>query len=160
MVSNYPEIHQLASSRIQQPPNYSYFTEQAIRAGYMEPPRTRHEHFGYHLHQQNPYPQTHFFPPPHSHEMREVLQREIEKERMREEMIMAEIVRMRAEERRVQLMRERELALRRGANSSSVLYGSSSVIGFASQRVPLLGTRGEDRSVLTLSEMERLNWRC
>lgn len=95
--------------------------------------------------------------------MHEVIQREIEKERIREEVIMSEILRRRAEARR-EMMMEREMALRRDGNCFP--YGLSSLIGFDSPTSrPLLRTKITGRSLeetmgLSFAESERLNrWR-
>ncbi|KAL6523421.1 hypothetical protein OROGR_017024 [Orobanche gracilis] len=114
----------------------------------------------------NPQPLLCSFPPPRSHEIHEAMQREIEKQRIREEIIMSEIVRKRVLEAEVrrELMLERELSLQKGGNV--VPIGSSSLIGFESlTRLPMLGTGGEGRSlegriIWSLTENERLNERC
>ncbi|KAL3840665.1 hypothetical protein ACJIZ3_025256 [Penstemon smallii] len=185
MESRHTRIEQQAAlPHIHHPSNYNYFTEQARRAGYMRPEigPTIHEHFQDHHHhihshrppfpfpQPQPQPQPHPHHPPHPHyhpyphDMHEAIQREIEKERIREEIIMAEIARRRVLEAEVrrELMMERELALRRG--SEGFPFGSSPVMGLET-RLPLLGT-GTDGSSLeerialsTIEERERLNGR-
>ncbi|KAL6558148.1 hypothetical protein OROMI_018498 [Orobanche minor] len=169
MVSNYPQINHQPSSRIPQSADYSYFTEQAIRAGYIQPEELgkiwheQEQHSGDYVRLLNLHPHACSFPPPHSHAMHEVIQREIEKERIREEVIMSEILRRRAEARR-EMMMEREMASRRDGNDFP--YGSSSLIGFDSlTNRPLLGTKIAGRSLektmgLSFAESERLNgWR-
>ncbi|KAI8570319.1 hypothetical protein RHMOL_Rhmol01G0025300 [Rhododendron molle] len=82
--------------------NVSYFTEQARRVGYLGP------NFGNTAERiRNPNPM---------HPMHEAVQRELEKEQIREEIIAAEKARRRAleEEVRREMMLEREMALRRG----------------------------------------------
>ncbi|KAL6523420.1 hypothetical protein OROGR_017023 [Orobanche gracilis] len=168
MMSNYPQIRQQPSSRIPQFADYSYFTEKAIRAGYIQPEELgkiwHEQHSGDYVHLQNLHPHACSFPPPHSHAMHEVIRREIEKERIREEVIMSEILRRRAEARR-EMMMEREMVSRRDGNGFP--YGPSSLIGFDSPRSrPLLGTKIAGRSLeetmgLSFAERERLNgWRA
>ncbi|KAL6558151.1 hypothetical protein OROMI_018501 [Orobanche minor] len=114
----------------------------------------------------NPQPLLRSFPPPRSHEIHEAMQREIEKQRIREEIIMSEIVRRRVLEAEVrrELMLGREVSLQKGGNV--VPIGSSSLIGFESPiRLPMLGTGGagrslEERIIWSLTEKERLNERC
>lgn len=132
---------------VRQPPfppsSYSYFTEQAIRAGYMGPSRGRvPENF------QNPV------------YTREAIQRELEKERIREEIIATEIARRRALEAEVrrEMMLERELAMRgRGNGFDRFSFLSGAGMRFE-PRDPSFG-RVEGRSVeerIAMSLEERL----
>lgn len=142
----------------------------AVSVGHMgsEIGRTQHERLLDHRQQQQHlHPQAHihphFFAPPHSLDRQEAIQREIEKERIREEIIISDIVRRRvlkAEVRR-ELMMERELALRRGEN---VFPFGSSPIADSPMGFPFLCTRSEGSSVeeriaFRLTDRERLNGR-
>ncbi|GER39522.1 4-carboxymuconolactone decarboxylase family protein [Striga asiatica] len=99
MASNYPEFTHHAPSR-----NYAYFPDQAVRAGYIRPESGQHLHFEGHHRQQNVVP--------YSHAMHvSVIQRELEKEQMRQEIIRLEILRLQA---RLIREREREMALQNG----------------------------------------------
>ncbi|PIN08230.1 Deoxyribodipyrimidine photo-lyase [Handroanthus impetiginosus] len=167
MEVNYPRINQQASIRIPQPPNSSCLAEQAHRgvtAGYMGPNigPVQREFFRNHQLPHHLYPHPHPFH--HPCDMHEAIQREIEKERIREEIIMSETRRrvLEAEVRR-ELMIERELALRRGGGS--LPFGSSQQMEFDSpMRLSLLGTRAEGRSLderiaMSLELTNRLNGR-
>ncbi|XP_021750021.1 zinc finger protein 407-like [Chenopodium quinoa] len=102
--------------------NISYFTRQAIRAGFTSPDPIRREY------SRNPNP--------NPNEMRESIQRELEKERIRAEIIAEEVYRRRIleDEVRRELMYERELALRRGEGE----FGFRSSSMRFETRVPLL----------------------
>ncbi|KAL6012185.1 hypothetical protein ACLOJK_002663 [Asimina triloba] len=95
------------------PPSDGYFTAQALRAGYI----------GGDLHFRRPEPLPHhqFIPP------REAIRRELEKERIREEIIAREIFRRREleEEVRRELAMEREFELRRQADRFSLASSSA-----------------------------------
>ncbi|XP_057508484.1 uncharacterized protein LOC130791363 [Actinidia eriantha] len=119
----------------------SYFTEQAIRAGYSGPNFGRASEFF-----RNP------------SDVREAIQRELEKERIREEIIAAEIARKRMleEEVRREMMLEREMALLR-ADRLSLFSGSSSLFEPRFSRL----TQSEGRSLeerLALSLEQRLGY--
>ncbi|KAF7154670.1 hypothetical protein RHSIM_Rhsim01G0028100 [Rhododendron simsii] len=90
--------------------NVSYFTEQARRVGYSGP------NFGNTAECfRNPNPM---------HPMHEAVQRELEKEQIREQIIAAEKARRRAleEEVRREMMLEREMALRRGGGDGFAIF--------------------------------------
>ncbi|KAH6817441.1 hypothetical protein C2S51_001044, partial [Perilla frutescens var. frutescens] len=117
-----------------------------------------------HLH---PHPLPHPHPHPHhlsssqSHALHEAIRRELEKERIREEIIMSEILRRRALEAEVrsELMMERELALQGRSNG----FGSPSRMGLdLPMRLPLVDTRAkgrfhEERIMLSLTQRNNLN---
>ncbi|XP_022860347.1 uncharacterized protein LOC111380912 [Olea europaea var. sylvestris] len=124
---------------------YNYFPEQALRG------RFHHEYFPDH-----PHPHAHPHPHPHPqslhhhllqpHDLHEAIQREIEKQRIREEIIISEFERRRVLEAEVrrELMMERELALQRGEDGFP--FGPSLGAGYDSTiRLPLLGMRSEGR---------------
>ncbi|CAK9168866.1 unnamed protein product [Ilex paraguariensis] len=125
--------------------SFSYFAGQAVRAGYSSTNfRGAHEFFPNHV--------------------GEVVQREIEKQRIREEIIATEIVRKRileAEVRR-EMQMEREMALRRGENFS-VRLSSSSLTAAARRFEPKVSALDwyEGRTIeerLGLSLEERLGY--
>ncbi|KAL7237514.1 hypothetical protein ACSBR2_003753 [Camellia fascicularis] len=119
----------------------SYFTEQALRAGYSGPDFGRPAEFF-----RNP------------NDVREAIQRELEKQRIREEIVAGEIARKRlleAEVRREMLM-EREMALR-GAERFSLFSGSAAVSAMQFEpRLSLLhqsdGRSLEERLALSLED--------
>ncbi|XP_073155252.1 uncharacterized protein [Henckelia pumila] len=134
-----------------------------IGAGYMDP------EFRWHL---NPYGQTAYpHPHPHSHPhsylhphpqvTHEGILREIEKERIREEIIMSEIARRRVLEAevRMELMMEREMAIwQRGYGfpfGSSPLMGSESSMR-PSLMMPKAGWSAEKRLGMALEDKEKL----
>uniref|UniRef100_A0A5B7CBP8 C2H2-type domain-containing protein n=1 Tax=Davidia involucrata TaxID=16924 RepID=A0A5B7CBP8_DAVIN len=142
-------IDQQASTYLPHPSSISYFTEQALRAGYAR------NDFG------RP---TEFFRNPS--DVREAIQREVEKERIREEIIAAEITRKRlleAEVRREMLM-EREMALRGGAAGGfSFLSAAAASVSTAMLFEPRLSIlhQAEGRSLeekLAWSLEERLGY--
>lgn len=98
--------------------NISYFSQQSIRAGFTSPDPVRREFT------RNPNPNLNL--------IRESIQRELEKERIRAEIIAEEVYRRRIleDEVRREMMFEREIALRRGDG-----FGPSMRFG---PRVPLL----------------------
>ncbi|XP_055822925.1 uncharacterized protein LOC129891552 isoform X2 [Solanum dulcamara] len=112
-----------------QHPSLTYFSQQAIRAGYVAP------HFENKLDHIQHQPTN----------MREAIQREIEKERIKEEIIAEEIARrhMLELEVRRELMMERQLAKQSGEGLSSF---SSPVMSF-SPTLPLLKQQSVVRSV-------------
>ncbi|XP_075490539.1 uncharacterized protein LOC142529048 isoform X1 [Primulina tabacum] len=136
-------------------PSYYFSTEQAHGAGRMDPEFRRLQH-GY---IRNNYP--HNLHQHHPQDMHEVIRREIEKERIREEIIMSEIVRRRVLEAEVrrELMMEREMAMQRG--SDGIPYGSSPVMRLESpMQSSLLGTRAEgwsaeERLGMSLDDKEK-----
>ncbi|PSS21039.1 Zinc finger RNA-binding protein [Actinidia chinensis var. chinensis] len=139
-------IDKQASSCRPPPSSTSYFAEQALRVGYSGP---------------NPERSIELFRNPS--DVRESILREMEKERIREEIIAAEIARKRlleAEVRR-EMMLEREMALRR-AEGFSFFSGSASVSTMLFEpRLSLLG-QSEGRLLeerLALSLEERLGYR-
>ncbi|KAL2502454.1 uncharacterized protein Fot_36302 [Forsythia ovata] len=156
---------------------YNYFPEQALRAGYIGSysGRFHREHLQDHNfhHQPQPHlqshphthPQQHHHPLLQPHDLHEPILREIEKQRIREEIIISEIARRRVLEAEVrrELMLERELALRRGEDGFP--FGPSSGIGYDSTiRLPLLGMRSEgrpleERVAMPHKEKERQNGR-
>ncbi|KAG8367619.1 hypothetical protein BUALT_Bualt16G0091100 [Buddleja alternifolia] len=95
--------------------------------------------------------------------MHDAILREIEKERIREEIIISEIARRRALEAEVrrELMMERELALQRSGDGFP--FGSSQQMGFdPPMRFAITGTRFEgrlleERIAMPQEEMRRLN---
>ncbi|KAL8040858.1 hypothetical protein ABFX02_10G127600 [Erythranthe guttata] len=121
-----------------------------------------HHHRHYQHHQQNFHPPNpRLLAPPHQHlDMHEaIIQREMEKERIREEIIMSEMMRRRVLEAEVrrEMMLEREYSLRRGG-IDGFPFGPSST------RAPLLGVGSEGRSLeeriaFSVTERERLNGR-
>ncbi|XP_073067027.1 uncharacterized protein [Primulina eburnea] len=121
-------------------------------AGYMNP------EFGWN---QNGYGRNEY-PHPHLQDIHEAIQREVEKERIREEIIMSEIVRRRVLEAEVrrELMMEREMALLQDRNGFP--FGSSPVMGLESPvRPSLLVTRAEGWSAekrlgMALQDKEKL----
>ncbi|KAK4415185.1 hypothetical protein Salat_2625700 [Sesamum alatum] len=128
-----PSSHILHSSK------YSFFTQQAPPPAYMGPgsERANYQHSQYH-HQKQLYPR--------SDELHKAIQREIEKEWIREEIILSEIMRRRTledEVRRELIMMESGLALRRCNNAFP--FGSSPVTG-SPLRVPVMETRAAGRS--------------
>ncbi|KAL8493097.1 hypothetical protein ACS0TY_024353 [Phlomoides rotata] len=169
MVSDYRVIRPQGSPHIPQTPSYCYFTERVHSSVSGSPVRPEElglnqpqPFHGYH-HQQIPHPYLHPHPHPYpypypyhlplyAHDMHAAIKREIEKENIREEIIMMEIMRRReleAEVRR-ELMMERELALRRG--SHEVSFSTPSVTEVNSPTRPL-----EERIVPSLMDRERLN---
>ncbi|XP_058114037.1 uncharacterized protein LOC131256939 [Magnolia sinica] len=96
------------------PPSDGYFTAQALRAGYISS--------DLHLRRQEPLLLPHPMIP-----AREALRRELEKERIREEIIAREILRKREleEEVRRELAMEREIELRRQADRFSLASAST-----------------------------------
>ncbi|XP_056692552.1 uncharacterized protein [Spinacia oleracea] len=106
--------------------NISYFTHQAIRAGFTSPdPRHREFNGNPNPNRANTYPK----------DIRESIQRELEKEKIRAEIIAEEVYRRRIleEEVRREMMFEREMAMRRGEGE----FGFGSSMRFET-RVPLL----------------------
>ncbi|KAL7097258.1 hypothetical protein ACP275_10G133100 [Erythranthe tilingii] len=160
------DIRQQASPQIPQTTTASFLTEQARRGGYMGSEFTEfgrnHHHHHYQHHQQHFHPQNpRHLAPPHQHlDMHEaIIQREMEKERIREEIIMSEMMRRRVLEAEVrrEMMLEREYSLRRGG-VDGFPFGPSST------RAPLLGVGSEGRSLeeriaFSVTERERLNGR-
>ncbi|CAI9783052.1 unnamed protein product [Fraxinus pennsylvanica] len=140
-----------------QSPGYNYFPEQDLRvsAGYMGSysGRFHREYLPDYSHPQpqpqphpHVHPQSHHHPLLQPHDLHEAIQREIEKQRIREEIIISEIERRRVLEAEVrrELMMERELALRRGKDGFP--FGPSLGTGYDSTiRLPLLGMRSEGR---------------
>ncbi|XP_011083947.1 uncharacterized protein LOC105166331 isoform X2 [Sesamum indicum] len=164
-------IHQQASSssHVLQSSNYRFFAEQAPRPAYMGPgsERDKPEHAQYH-HQQQQQQQQHLYVRPHpcSNDLHKAIQREIEKECIRAEITMSEIMRRRSleDEVRRELMMDWGLALLRGSNGFP--FGSSTVTTDSPQtlRLPIMETRNEGKSleeiiVLSLGK-ERSNGRC
>ncbi|XP_073317380.1 uncharacterized protein [Primulina huaijiensis] len=95
------------------------------------------------------------YPHPHLQDIHEAIQRGIEKERIREEIIVSEIVRRRVLEAEVrrELMMEREMALLQDRNGFP--FGSSPVMGLESLvRPSLLVTRAEGWSAEKILGME------
>ncbi|KAA8535378.1 hypothetical protein F0562_030381 [Nyssa sinensis] len=144
MEFKYRAVDEQASTYIP-PSSMSYFTEQALRVGYAS-----HD-FGR---------ATECFRNPS--DVREVIQRELEKERIREEIISAEIARRRmleAEVRREMLM-EREMALRGAGGFSFLSTASMSTAMLYEPRLSILH-QAEGRSLeerLALSLEERLGY--
>ncbi|KAL2481121.1 Uncharacterized protein Adt_34087 [Abeliophyllum distichum] len=151
-----------------QSPGFNYFPEQALRAGYIGSysGRFHRDYLQDHNFHHQPQPQPHQQPHPHAHpqqhhyplfqphDLHEPIQREIEKQRIREEIIISEIARRRVLEAEVrrELMLERELALRRGEDGFP--FGPSLGIGYDSTiRLPLLGMR----SVVPNREFRKLS---
>ncbi|XP_073062508.1 uncharacterized protein [Primulina eburnea] len=99
---------------------------------------------------------------PHPLDIHDVIQGGIEKERIREEIIMSEIVRRRVLEAEVrrELMMEREMALRQGIDWFP--FGSSPVMGLESPIRPSLfvtkaeGWSAEERLGMALEDKEKL----
>ncbi|KAL2927856.1 hypothetical protein RDABS01_015682 [Bienertia sinuspersici] len=117
-----------STNRIPSPPkfpgfssNVSYFNREAIRAGFNVADSSRRE----------------FFRNPSPNDFRESVQRELEKERIRAEILAEEVYRRRIleEEVRREMRFEREMALRRARRDLG--FGSSSSMQFET-RVPLL----------------------
>ncbi|XP_011079388.1 uncharacterized protein LOC105162910 isoform X1 [Sesamum indicum] len=171
MEFNHRAVNQQASPRIPRPSDYSYVTDQSLRAGYLgtdlwqsrrefirdnHPPGQLYPH---------PRPFHHPHLPPHPHAMHEAIQREIEKQRIRQDIILAEIERRYALEAevRMELRMEMELALRKGGNGFP--FGPCPPMEFESPtRSSLLRMRAEGRSVegrfaMSLEEMRRPNGR-
>ncbi|KAL7137932.1 hypothetical protein ABFS83_10G128500 [Erythranthe nasuta] len=160
------DIRQRASPQIPPTTSTSFLTEQARRGGYMGSEFTEfgrnHHHHNYQHHQQHFHPRNpHLLAPPHQHlDMHEaIIQREMEKERIREEIIMSEMMRRRVLEAEVrrEMMLEREYSLRNGG-IDGFPFGPSST------RAPLLGVGSEGRSLeeriaFSVTERERLNGR-
>ncbi|KAK6126959.1 hypothetical protein DH2020_039296 [Rehmannia glutinosa] len=149
---------------------YGYPTEQAHRAYSMGPNmgQTQHEFFRdfHHPHHLHPHarlnPLFHHPPPPNPHYMRDAILIEIEKEKIREEIIISEIVRRRVFEAQVRtdLMIERELALRRNADGFPIRPSEFD----SPTRLSVLGTRADGSSVdkritMSMDESKRLNGR-
>ncbi|XP_073269079.1 uncharacterized protein [Primulina huaijiensis] len=138
-------------------PGYYSSTEQAHGAGHMEPELRRLQH-GY---VRNDYPHNVHHSHSHLQDLHEAIRREIEKERIREEIIMSEIVRRRVLEAEVrrELMMEREMAMRRG--SDGIPYGSSPAMRLESpMRYSNSGTRpegwsAEERLGMALEDKEK-----
>ncbi|KAK6126974.1 hypothetical protein DH2020_039285 [Rehmannia glutinosa] len=159
-------INQQASMRIPSPSIYGYSTEQAHRAYTMGPDmvQTQQEFFPDLHHHLHPHarPLRHHLPPPNPHDMRDAILIEIEKEKIREQIIMSEIVRRRVLEDQVRrdLMIKRELALRRSGDGFPFRPS-----GFDSPtRLSLLGTRADGsfvdkRITMSMDEHKRLNGR-
>ncbi|XP_073158000.1 uncharacterized protein [Henckelia pumila] len=100
-------------------------------------------------------------PHPHPQDLHEAIQREIEKERIREEIITFEIVKRRVLEAevRLELMMEREMAMRQ--TGSGFPFGSSPLMGPESPMrpsllVPKAGWSAEERLGMTLEDKEKL----
>ncbi|XP_073307062.1 uncharacterized protein [Primulina huaijiensis] len=99
---------------------------------------------------------------PHPRDIHDVIQEEIEKGRIREEIIMSEIVRRRVLEAEVrrELTMEREIALRQGIDWFP--FGSSPVMGLESPMRPSLlvtkaeGWSAEERLGMALEDKEKL----
>lgn len=115
----------------------------------------------------HPQPQPHANTHPHplalaqSHDMHGAIHREIEKERIRQEIIMSEILRRRALEAEVrrELMVERELALHGGSNGFH--FGSASPMELdLPMRLPFVEAEGrflEERMMLSLTQVNNLS---
>lgn len=113
------------------------------------------------------HPQPHANTHPHplalvqSHDWHGAIHREIEKERIRQEIIMSEILRMRALEAEVrrELMVERELALR-GGNKGFHFGSASSMRSDLPMRLPFVEAEGrflEERMMLSFTQMNNLS---
>ncbi|XP_057767816.1 uncharacterized protein LOC130988077 [Salvia miltiorrhiza] len=153
MVSDYGgpyrlhSTHILHSARLSQPECFDGFIGQEVG-------RVQHEHLQRHQYGliPHPYPQPQFCLHPHLQPLSsaqsydEVIHREIEKEWIRREIIMSEILRRRALEAEVRrdMMRETEMTLKRGGIGFP--FGPPSTIGLdLSMRLPLAETRAEER---------------
>lgn len=106
----------------------------------------------------NLYPYSYHHPSPYAHDMA-AIQREIEKEKIREEIIMSEIMRRReleAEVRR-ELMMERELVL--SAERELVLHRGTHGVSYGAPSVTEIERPLEERILSSLMDRERLNGR-
>ncbi|XP_073157713.1 uncharacterized protein [Henckelia pumila] len=138
-------------------PGYYISTEQAHGGGHKDPEFRWLQH-GY---IRNDYPRDLRHPHSHPQDLHEAIRWEIEKERIREDIIMQEIMRRRVLEAEVrrELMMEREVALRRGRDG--IPYGSLPVMRLESpMRSSNLGTRAEAWSAeeklgMTLEDKEK-----
>ncbi|KAK4431887.1 hypothetical protein Salat_0950800 [Sesamum alatum] len=169
MEFNHRGVNQQASPRIPRPSDYSYVADQPLRAGYLGPDLWQNQREFIRDHHPpsqiypHPRPFRHPHLPPHPHDMHEAIHREIEKQRIRQEIIMSEIERRYALEAevRMELRMEMELAQRKGGNGFP--FGPCPQMEFESPtRSSLLGIRAEGRSVegrvaMSLEEMRRLN---
>ncbi|KAK6151562.1 hypothetical protein DH2020_014197 [Rehmannia glutinosa] len=152
-------INQQDSMRVPSLSIYGYPTEKAHRAYSMGPNmgQTQHEFFRdfHHPHHLHPHarlnPLFHHPLPPNPHYMRDAILIEIEKEKIREEIIISEIVRRRVFEVQVRtdLMIERELALRRNTDGFPIRPSEFD----SPTRLSVLGTRADG------SSSKRLNGR-